>query len=108
VSFALDDFGTGYSSLSYLSRLPVDVLKIDRSFVRNLMVSRGDHAIVLGVIALSKAFDLKVVAEGVETKEQFNMLLEMGCDMAQGYVIARPMPAARLIAWSQNVISGCL
>jgi len=108
VSFALDDFGTGYSSLSYLSRLPVDVLKIDRSFVRNLTVSRGDHAIVLGVIALSKAFELKVVAEGVETKEQFNMLLEMGCDMAQGYVIARPMPAARLIVWSQNVISGCL
>lgn len=107
VSFALDDFGTGYSSLSYLSRLPVDVLKIDRSFVRNLTVSRGDHAIVLGVIALSKAFDLKVVAEGVETKEQFNMLLEMGCDMAQGYVIARPMPATRLIAWSQNAVSGC-
>jgi diguanylate cyclase (GGDEF)-like protein/PAS domain S-box-containing protein len=106
VSFALDDFGTGYSSLSYLSRLPVDVLKIDRSFVRNLAVSRGDHAIVLGVIALSKAFELKVVAEGVETKEQFNMLLEMGCDMAQGYVIARPMSAACLAAWSHNVLPG--
>ncbi|MCX7192587.1 MAG: EAL domain-containing protein [Proteobacteria bacterium] len=99
VSFALDDFGTGYSSLSYLSRLPVDVLKIDQSFMRNLTTNKGDHAIVLGIIALSRAFELKTVAEGIETEEQFNLLLEMGCDIGQGYAIARPMPAARLMAW---------
>lgn len=102
VSFALDDFGTGYSSLAYLSRLPVDVLKIDQSFMRNLMMSHGDHAIVLGIIALSRAFDLMTVAEGIETEQQFNLLLEMGCDVGQGYAIARPMPASQLIDWNSG------
>jgi diguanylate cyclase (GGDEF)-like protein/PAS domain S-box-containing protein len=102
VRFALDDFGTGYSSLSYLSRLPVDVLKIDQSFMRNLTASKGDHAIVTGIIALSRAFDLKTVAEGIETEQQFNLLLELGCDLGQGYAIARPMSAARLIVWDDG------
>lgn len=106
VCFALDDFGTGYSSLSYLSNLPVDVLKIDQSFVRNLTSSRGDHAIVLGVIALSKVFNLRTVAEGIETAAHFHTLLEMGCDIGQGYVIARPMPAAALIDWAATTASG--
>lgn len=106
VSFALDDFGTGYSSLSYLSTLPVDVLKIDQSFIRNLMVSKGDHAIVLGVIALSKVFDLKTVAEGIETQVHFHTLLEMGCDIGQGYAIARPMPASALLDWANRTTEG--
>ncbi|OGT23213.1 MAG: hypothetical protein A3K00_02860 [Gallionellales bacterium RIFOXYD2_FULL_52_7] len=102
VSFALDDFGTGYSSLAYLSRLPVDVLKIDQSFMRNLTVSKGDHAIVLGVIALSRAFDLATVGEGIETQAQFDLLREMGCDIGQGYLIARPMPAVQLADWNME------
>lgn len=102
VCFALDDFGTGYSSLSYLSSLPIDTLKIDQSFMRNLSISKGDHAIVLGIIALSKAFDLKTVAEGLETETHFQTLLEMGCDIGQGYGIARPMPADALFAWAQQ------
>jgi diguanylate cyclase (GGDEF)-like protein/PAS domain S-box-containing protein len=99
VGFALDDFGTGYSSLSYLSSLPVNTLKIDQSFVRNLAVNKGDHAIVLGIIALSRAFELKTVAEGIETEEHFDALLKMNCDIGQGYVIARPMQAAALLDW---------
>ena len=99
VGFALDDFGTGYSSLLYLSHLPVDTLKIDQSFVRNMLEDKGDRAIVQGVIALSQAFTLHTVAEGVETDEHYRMLLDMGCDVVQGYVIARPMPAAELPQW---------
>jgi diguanylate cyclase (GGDEF)-like protein/PAS domain S-box-containing protein len=106
VRFALDDFGTGYSSLSYLSNLPVDTLKIDQSFMRNLSASKGDHAIVMGIIALSKAFDLQTVAEGLETQAHFQTLLDMGCDIGQGYGIARPMPAASLLDWAQQNISG--
>ena len=99
VSFALDDFGTGYSSLSYLGRLPVDALKIDQSFIRNMLHDKGDRAIVQGVIALAKAFDRKIVAEGVETEDLFRELLEMGCEYGQGYGIARPMPAGELPVW---------
>ncbi|TAJ80187.1 MAG: EAL domain-containing protein [Gallionellaceae bacterium] len=106
VSFALDDFGTGYSSLSYLSSLPIDTLKIDQSFVRNLTVNEGDHAIVLGIIALSKAFDLQTVAEGIETEMHFRTLLGMGCDIGQGYGIARPMQAGALLAWAQENSAG--
>lgn len=102
VSFALDDFGTGYSSLSYLGRLPVDTLKIDQSFIRNMLRDRGDMAIVQGVIALAKAFDRKTVAEGVETEELFHALVEMGCECGQGYGIARPMPAGQLFAWLEQ------
>jgi EAL domain-containing protein (putative c-di-GMP-specific phosphodiesterase class I) len=99
ITFALDDFGTGYSSLSYLGRLPVDTLKIDQSFIRDMLVDKGDRAIVQGVIALAKAFDRKIVAEGVETEELFHALLELGCEYGQGYGIARPMPASQLPVW---------
>jgi diguanylate cyclase (GGDEF)-like protein len=102
ITFALDDFGTGYSSLSYLGRLPVDTLKIDQSFIRDMLLDKGDRAIVQGVIALAKAFDRRIVAEGVETEELFLALLEMGCEYGQGYGIARPMPAERLPAWLEN------
>lgn len=99
VKFALDDFGTGYSSLSYLSRLPVDVLKIDQSFVRDMLEDHGDKAIVQGVIALAKAFDRQIVAEGIETEEHHRVLLEMGCNIGQGYGIAKPMPADEILLW---------
>ena len=102
VTFALDDFGTGYSSLSYLGRLPVDTLKIDQSFIRDMLEDKGDRAIVQGVIALAKAFDRRIVAEGVETRALFNELLEMGCEYGQGYGIARPMPASDLPVWLEK------
>lgn len=100
VSFALDDFGTGYSSLTYLKRLQVRMLKIDQSFVRNMLEDPDDLSILQGVIGLAAAFKREVIAEGVETVKHGSMLLEMGCDLAQGYGIARPMPALELPAWA--------
>ena len=99
VNFALDDFGTGYSSLSYLKRLPVHQLKIDQSFVHDMLGDPNDLAIVEGIIGLASAFGREVIAEGVETVEHGNMLLKLGCDLAQGYSVARPMPGANFPAW---------
>ena len=99
ISFALDDFGTGYSSLSYLQRLPVTTLKIDRSFVSNMLTHRGNLHIVRAVIGLAQAFGVGTVAEGVETAEQARMLAELGCQQLQGYGIAQPMPVRALEAW---------
>ncbi len=90
---SLDDFGTGYSSLSYLKRFHFDVLKIDRSFVNGLPDDRDDVLLVKAILAMAKGFDLKVVAEGVENIEQLNFLAQQGCDLAQGYLLARPMSA---------------
>ncbi len=102
VRFALDDFGTGYSSLIHLKRLAVDVLKVDQTFVRDMLDDPGDLAIVQGVIGLATAFGQKVVAEGVESIEQILLLLDLGCDVMQGYGIARPMPADRVATWLEN------
>ena len=99
VRFALDDFGTGYSSLTYLKRLPADVLKIDQSFVRDMLDDQDDLAIVKGVIGLAEAFRRTVIAEGVETAAHGKILLSLGCVLAQGYAIARPMPASELLGW---------
>ncbi len=99
VRFALDDFGTGYSSLSYLRQLPVDVIKVDQSFIRNMLSSESDLEIVVGVIGLARAFHLEAVAEGVETLEHAQALRRMGCQLAQGYGIARPLPLAQFEAW---------
>jgi diguanylate cyclase (GGDEF)-like protein/PAS domain S-box-containing protein len=99
VGFALDDFGTGYSSLTYLNHLPVDVLKVDQSFVRGMLDDRGDRAIVRGIVALARAFDHQTVAEGIESDKHYEMLLKIGCDIGQGYAIARPMPAEELLKW---------
>ena len=99
ISFALDDFGTGYSSLLYLKHLPADTLKIDQSFVRNMLHDPEHLAIVKGVIGLAKAFNRKVLAEGVESLPHGDALLDAGCRLAQGYGIARPMPAAELAGW---------
>ncbi len=99
VSFALDDFGTGYSSLAFLKRLPVDVLKIDQTFVRDMIDDPEDLTIVEGMLGLASAFRRQAVAEGVETVEQGILLLRLGCQVAQGYAIARPMPARDLPEW---------
>jgi diguanylate cyclase (GGDEF)-like protein/PAS domain S-box-containing protein len=99
VGFALDDFGTGYSSLTYLKRLKVELLKIDQSFVRDMLDDPDDLAILEGVIGLASAFGRKVIAEGVETAAHGRLLLNLGCELAQGYGIARPMPAADLAQW---------
>jgi EAL domain-containing protein (putative c-di-GMP-specific phosphodiesterase class I) len=96
VRIAIDDFGTGYSSLSRLSDLPVDTLKIDRSFIMGLPDNRAAARLVPTIIGLARAFDLITVAEGVETREQFEFLARIGCDQSQGYLHARPMPAADL------------
>ncbi|TYQ03604.1 UNVERIFIED_ORG: PAS domain S-box-containing protein/diguanylate cyclase (GGDEF)-like protein [Zoogloea ramigera] len=99
IGFALDDFGTGYSSMSYLKRLPADVLKIDQSFVRNMLEDRDDLHLVSAVIGLAKSFGRAVIAEGVETVEHGAMLMRLGCDLVQGYGIARPMPADEVLDW---------
>jgi EAL domain-containing protein (putative c-di-GMP-specific phosphodiesterase class I) len=99
VRFALDDFGTGYSTLTYLKRLPVDVLKIDRSFVHHMLDDAQDRAIVEGVIGLARTFGCTVVAEGVESPAQARALLDMGCHIGQGTGIAAPMPAAQVAQW---------
>ncbi|MDE2419435.1 MAG: EAL domain-containing protein [Burkholderiales bacterium] len=99
VRFALDDFGTGYSSLTYLRRLQAETIKIDRSFVVDMLEDPEDLAIVNGIIGLARAFGRNVIAEGVESLEHGERLMELGCDQAQGYGVARPMPAHELPAW---------
>ncbi len=102
VSFSLDDFGTGYSSLTYFHRLPIDVLKIDRNFVRNMIDDVSDLDIVEGVLRLAEALQRPVVAEGVESVELGLLLMYLGCRYAQGYGIARPMPPERLPQWLEQ------
>ena len=102
IKFSLDDFGTGYSSLTYLKRLPVSQIKIDLSFVRDMLTDGHDLAIIKGIIALAKSFKLEVIAEGVETTEHGTALLQLGCELAQGYGIARPMPAGDIPEWVTN------
>jgi EAL domain-containing protein (putative c-di-GMP-specific phosphodiesterase class I) len=103
LTLAIDDFGTGYSSLSYLKRLPVDEVKIDKSFVLNMQEDENDAVIVRSIVELAKNLGLRVVAEGVETTSTWDALRDMGCDIAQGYVISRPLPADQLGAWLATV-----
>ena len=99
IALSIDDFGTGYSSLSYLSQLPVNEIKIDRSFVMNMADSDNDAVIVRSTIDLARNLGLQVVAEGVETEQAWDHLSELGCTLAQGYYLSRPVPAAELTAW---------
>jgi EAL domain-containing protein (putative c-di-GMP-specific phosphodiesterase class I) len=98
VRISIDDFGTGYSSMSYLKRLPIDVLKIDQSFVRDMLSTTADAAIVEAIISIGKALNLEMIAEGVETPEQARALLVRGCPIMQGYLYSRPVPAMHMSA----------
>jgi len=102
IGFSLDDFGTGYSSLVYLRRLSIEELKIDQSFVRDMLEDPEDEAIVVGVIGLGQAFGLRVVAEGVEVPEQARHLVDLGCPIVQGYGLGRPMPAQAFQEWYRD------
>jgi diguanylate cyclase (GGDEF)-like protein/PAS domain S-box-containing protein len=102
IVFAIDDFGTGYSSLTYFRRLPAQVLKIDRAFVRDMLEDEEDMHIVQGIVGLARTFDRRVIAEGVESPMHGAVLLQMGCDLAQGYGLAEPMPADEVPAWLRD------
>ena len=104
VSLSIDDFGTGHSSLAYLRQLPARELKIDRTFVADLDTSDDARAVVDAVVRLAHALAFKVVAEGVETERQREILLALHCDEMQGYLFARPMPATALVAWGSDNI----
>ncbi len=102
VSFAIDDFGTGYSSLTYLKNLPTNLIKIDRSFVYDMNENSDDFSIIKAIIELSKAFNLNVIAEGVETQKHKELLLSLGCELAQGYGISKPMEADKMPKWAER------
>jgi diguanylate cyclase (GGDEF)-like protein/PAS domain S-box-containing protein len=105
VSFSLDDFGTGYSSLSYLKQLPAETIKIDQAFVRDILDDSDDLTVVEAVINIGKVFNRKIIAEGVETTGHGVLLLRLGCDLAQGFGIARPMPAIQVLNWANAYVA---
>lgn len=104
VKIAIDDFGTGYSSLSYLKQYAVDVLKIDRSFIKDITLDKDDDAVTSAIIALSHKLDMNVIAEGIETRQQFAFLKQAGCDQAQGFLMARPMNKPNFESWMEKLL----
>jgi EAL domain-containing protein (putative c-di-GMP-specific phosphodiesterase class I) len=102
ISVSVDDFGTGYSSLNHLRQLPLDKLKVDRSFVTNILINTEDAEITNTIVSLGKSIGLDVIAEGVETLGQVNLLREFGCDQVQGYYYNRPLPANCFAEWCRN------
>jgi diguanylate cyclase (GGDEF)-like protein len=102
IGIAIDDFGTGYSSLAYLKRFPINILKIDRSFIRDITLDQDDTTIVKTILAMSEALNMRAIAEGVETQEQKDILAELGCAEGQGYLFARPMPCEDLISFFRS------
>ena len=110
IRIAIDDFGTGFSSLSYLQRLPIDTLKIDRSFISRIPANEGDMKLVRSIISIGKELELEVVAEGVETKEQFEFLRSIGCDEIQGFYFSKPLPPADfekfVVGWPKSTVPG--
>ena len=104
VILEIDDFGTGYSSLSYLKRFPIDTLKIDRAFIKDLPSDQDDISIVQGIVGLAHNLGLSVVAEGVETDEQKSLLQTLNCDVIQGYLLSQPLPAKELEKWLQGSV----
>ena len=102
IVLSIDDFGTGYSSLAYIKQLPVNELKIDKSFVMGMSVGENDAVIVRSTIDLAHNLGFKVVAEGVEDEATYHMLAKLGCDVAQGYYISRPLPPGDVEAWIRN------
>src|SRR5208283_2625616 len=106
IKIAIDDFGTGYSSLSYLKNWRVDALKIDRSFVRDLVTDSSDSAIVSAIIAIARHLQIQVIAEGIEGYQQAEILRKLGCTVGQGFLYARPMPADQCLALLANNAPG--
>jgi EAL domain-containing protein (putative c-di-GMP-specific phosphodiesterase class I) len=102
ITVSLDDFGTGYSTLSYIKKLGIDTLKIDKSFVFDILHDAGDLSIVDASVGLAEAFKAKPLAEGVESVEHGNVLIGLGCELAQGYIISRPMSAELLPEWVKS------
>jgi len=99
ISLSVDDFGTGYSSLSYLKKFPVDILKIDRAFIKDMAENQGNASLVNAIVAMGKSLGLKLVAEGVENKVQMKMLSDYHCDYLQGYLFGEPMPVDIFHGW---------
>jgi EAL domain-containing protein (putative c-di-GMP-specific phosphodiesterase class I) len=108
VRVSIDDFGTGYSSLSYFKKIPADELKIDKSFVMRMGTDEGDQRLVETIISLARQFNLKIVAEGVEDEATLQMLAQMGCDFAQGYLFAPALSAEKLTQWLGNHAASAL
>ncbi|WP_315980817.1 EAL domain-containing protein [Aliamphritea spongicola] len=96
ISLAMDDFGTGYSSLSYLKRLPVEKLKIDRSFIKDIGIDKSDESIIMATVAMCQSLELGIIAEGVETPQQLEFMTALGCYCVQGYYYSKPLPADEL------------
>ena len=105
VGLSVDDFGTGYSSLAHLSNLPIDSLKLDRSFVNRMQVGSKEAAVVRAVVQLGKSLGKSVVAEGIETPSQLDQLRDMGCDVGQGYVLSRPLPAELVVTLLERIVA---